>query len=753
MLGLDSATGSVGLALRRAALGLALAGCVAGCVSPPTVFTCKQDLDCVVGGQAAECVQNHCALADTSCPTGFRFDTTAGPPYAGSCVTPAGDGAIPEVTQVTDGAGSEHGVSDHPTSDGPPGDHALSDHALSDRAPSDHALSDGPRLDAGPPADGSVMPNDAGVCGGLEAGTPDAGPPPPASVCSPDGWCWMNPYPTADDNFGLWAASATDAWAVGYNGALLHWNGTNWSGTVGRPDGYYYQAVSGVSSSRIWAVGTGPIVSFWNGRKWSDETLPIGSNYPLNGVWAGPGCTPNVWAVGDRGTALHRDSTGWHTFNAGTNSNIYAVWGTASGPDVWAVGPAGLIDHWNGSKWQVVTPAPTTADLRGIWGSSATDVYAVGDTVLHWNGSAWTPITALGVEAGPPPAFNAVSGHGPNDVWIVGGDQTNSYGEAVHWDGSRFTPVDASQVRTLNGVYTDGTTILAVGDVGRTLIATTGSTFSPLYQQNLGYDGAIMESAWGASPTDVWVVGAGGAYHWDGTMWAQPGWPWCNRPLAISGRASNDIWMVGQAGLRVHWNGSKLTQSTTAAVTADLYGVWSSPTTNDAWAAGAAGTLLHYDAVSGNWIAATPSPFAGDLHAVSGLGPTDVWVAAGTYGSTTGAVLRYNGSNWSVPLSTSIPVFGVWENTPTDAYAVGAGGTVWHYTGSWNSTSTCAGDLAAIVGTSSSNIWAVGGGGVFQWDGTTMAQSYFDPSVVMYGIGTAGSQLWAVGDNNVVIRH
>src|SRR5207253_10548542 len=39
-----------------------------------------------------------------------------------------------------------------------------------------------------------------------------------------------------------------------------------------------------------------------------------------------------------------------------------------------------------------VQSSPTSADLFGLWGNSASDVFAVGDagTILHFNGTSWT---------------------------------------------------------------------------------------------------------------------------------------------------------------------------------------------------------------------------------------------------------------------------------------------------------------------------------------------------------------------------
>lgn len=55
---------------------------------------------------------------------------------------------------------------------------------------------------------------------------------------------------------------------------------------------------------------------------------------------------------------------------------LYGVWGS-SPSDVWAVGLGGEIFHWNGSEW-LRNESGTTERLRGIWGSGASDLWAVG---------------------------------------------------------------------------------------------------------------------------------------------------------------------------------------------------------------------------------------------------------------------------------------------------------------------------------------------------------------------------------------
>jgi len=55
------------------------------------------------------------------------------------------------------------------------------------------------------------------------------------------------------------------------------------------------------------------------------------------------------------------------------------------------VGIWGSIIHYNGSSWSYMH-SPATDLLLNIWGSSSSDVFAVGygGTILHYNGSSWS---------------------------------------------------------------------------------------------------------------------------------------------------------------------------------------------------------------------------------------------------------------------------------------------------------------------------------------------------------------------------
>jgi hypothetical protein len=76
--------------------------------------------------------------------------------------------------------------------------------------------------------------------------------------------------------------------------------------------------------------------------------------------------------------------------------------------------------HFDGVGWAAQTSG-TTADLKGVWGSSTTDVFAVGGsgTILHYDGSVWTPHSS-----GFDNWLFGVGGRSADDVFAVGAGGT-----------------------------------------------------------------------------------------------------------------------------------------------------------------------------------------------------------------------------------------------------------------------------------------------------------------------------------------
>lgn len=81
-----------------------------------------------------------------------------------------------------------------------------------------------------------------------------------ADNCSKDDWCKMhNPDLQISDLRAIWGSSKNDVFAVGFNGTILHYDGSNWSRMwLGGPGNGFMIDLKGVwgsSGSDVFAVG------------------------------------------------------------------------------------------------------------------------------------------------------------------------------------------------------------------------------------------------------------------------------------------------------------------------------------------------------------------------------------------------------------------------------------------------------------------------------------------------------------------
>lgn len=130
-------------------------------------------------------------------------------------------------------------------------------------------------------------------------------------------------------------------------------------------------------------------------------------------------------------SAQRLEAADWTAQNSGITTNLYGVWGS-SATNVFAVGEWGTVLHYNGSSWTVQTSATVTAeDLRSVWGSSTTDVFAVGDggTILHTSNGG---ITWLKQDSGTSSSLYGVWGSSATDIFAVG-----LAGTILHYSGSQ----------------------------------------------------------------------------------------------------------------------------------------------------------------------------------------------------------------------------------------------------------------------------------------------------------------------------
>lgn len=268
------------------------------------------------------------------------------------------------------------------------------------------------------------------------------------------GWWVSQTSGSAENLRAIWAADATNLWAVGDNGTILKGDGTTWTAQTS------------------------------------------GTTQHLRAVW-GTSAT-NLWAVGDGGTVLKGDGSTWTAQTSGTTNALRGVWGT-SGTNVFAVGDGGtILRSTNGTSW-AATSSTTTNQLRAVHGVDASNIYAVGagGTILKWSGTAWAAQTS-----GITSQLNAVFVVNSTNIWAVGTGGVVRKGTGTAWSAQT-----SGSTADLNGVWASSTTNLLIsGALSTQLISTNGTSWSIA---TLSVPG-VFNSTFGTSATIGWAVGDAG---------------------------------------------------------------------------------------------------------------------------------------------------------------------------------------------------------------------------------------------------
>jgi hypothetical protein len=196
--------------------------------------------------------------------------------------------------------------------------------------------------------------------------------------------------------------------------------------------------------SNAWAVGGFSTIIHWNGTKWGvvgDSAHPAApTRDAYNAVW-GTGGT--VWVAGNSSIVRCTSVTSCTPDKVVGGDSLFGIWGT-SATNAWAVGAHGTILHFDGTQWTSVT-SPTPLKLVRIWGSSATNVWAVGDSaIVQYNGTTWAvPPSAQGFlknnqsqQSGLVDFQIGMFGFAANDLYVG-----TSYGGIQRWDGLMWNDV------------------------------------------------------------------------------------------------------------------------------------------------------------------------------------------------------------------------------------------------------------------------------------------------------------------------
>jgi len=197
--------------------------------------------------------------------------------------------------------------------------------------------------------------------------------------------------------------------------------------------------------------GFNAVAWHFDGATWKD--LEPGG---VDSFWWVSGSGPNdVWMVGEKGRMTHWDGMSFKEYPRVTTATVWGVfafsptdaWAVAGTPEGGTAAPNDVILRWDGQAWtqESLPGMPLGRALNKIWGTSAENLYAVGElgTVWHRKGTTWT------LESEPPVAQSTlltVYGCSATDVYAVGGL------DVLHSDGAGWSKVDVSLSNAVNGV-------------------------------------------------------------------------------------------------------------------------------------------------------------------------------------------------------------------------------------------------------------------------------------------------------------
>jgi photosystem II stability/assembly factor-like uncharacterized protein len=213
----------------------------------------------------------------------------------------------------------------------------------------------------------------------------------------------------------------------------------------------------------------------------------------------------------------------------------------------------------------------------------------------------------------------------------------------------------------------------------------------------------------------------------------------------------NEGWAVGREGTIIKWNGTEwvLQDSLTKETLKGVFFLDS----NHGWAVGENGVVMKYN--SSKWTFMNSGTTYG-LDDVCFNSPTLGWT-----GDQRGFIFKCNGSTWNLepsPVSTGINSF-FFRNHNNGWAACGGGGNgaIIKYNGTnWTSVYTTSTDgwLQSIFFTDSLNGWAVGLNRILKYNGTTWITQFSNPLTPLYSVYfTDNKHGWSVGSRELIYHY
>lgn len=463
-----------------------------------------------------------------------------------------------------------------------------------------------------------------------------------------------------------------------------------------------------------------------------------------------------------------------------------------SNRDIWAVGgdpyttnqaDRSLILRWDGARWTSLTPpnfSGWTYPLTAVWASGPKDVWAttdIGTFPVRYNGTSWQFVSVPLSTEGSFKAIRGVAGH----VFFVG-----THGQIMRFSNGQWVLEQKTEngnfsVNILSAIWGNDLTNLYVGGSwGQVYRRNADGSWKDLGLGTGLFGGDGMTQIYGASPTNIYIVGTQTIRHYDGSSitWSN-NYQFRMRGQWLGGAGvSNHIYGVGPAGVVTEFvaGGSGGGALSPLAVGGESY---LSMTLKGAVPCGANGALLYgssfyqqsvpqlvyFDGAGYHSFPQVPPGLGNDcgVSAVWAGGMDDIVIAWNNLLSFERGVHRWNGAEWQFMGNSWNQPFnstGFWASPAGTLYACAP----WRVT-RWNGTNDWVDSyvvpeaemqttvLNAIWGRSESDIYVgAKNGKILHYDGSTWKSETTPGAGVINAISGNSTNVFAVGDDALVWR-